>query len=99
MPKDRRNLQLLARAMRSARTIFRTVVIEIAQLRRPDKASNDSRHMNVAQAAKFLGVSTSCVHKKSSSGLLPSYKVGKRLEFEVGDLQKFREAKRRGKTS
>lgn len=61
-----------------------------------DSRSQESTRLKVPEAAKFLGVSPGYVHKKAAAGLIPSYKVGKYLEFELADLEKYREAKKRG---
>jgi excisionase family DNA binding protein len=52
--------------------------------------------LGVAEAAQYLGVSKDYVYRKSAAGLIPAYKVGKRLEFELSDLVAYRETKKRG---
>lgn len=52
--------------------------------------------VDVAGAAQFLGVSAHYVYRKTAEGLIPNYKVGKRLQFAIKDLEAFREARKRG---
>jgi len=53
-------------------------------------------HLNMRDAAKFLGVSTSYLYKKSSrKESIPFYRLGKKLiYYKREDLQKFLESNR-----
>lgn len=52
--------------------------------------------VGVAGAAEYLGVSKDHVYHLSAARLLPHFKVGRRLEFEIDDLEAFRQSKKRG---
>lgn len=52
--------------------------------------------IGVEGAAQYLQVSKWHVYHLSASRLLPHFKVGRRLEFEIGDLEAFRQSKKRG---
>lgn len=61
-----------------------------------DRMAAEPKRLSVEDAAAFLGVSKDFVYRKSASGEITSYKIGKRLEFAEADLVAFRESRKRG---
>jgi excisionase family DNA binding protein len=51
--------------------------------------SQTSRLMNIDEAGAYLRLSTSTLHKYTSSRRIPFYKIGKRLYFVQHDLEQF----------
>lgn len=52
--------------------------------------------IGVHEAAKLLGVSTHFIYRKSATGELATYKLGKKLTFLPSDLELFLAASKRG---
>jgi excisionase family DNA binding protein len=61
------------------------------------RVDNATQDLGVAEAAKYLGVSTDYLYRRSASGEIPNYKIAKKLRFRVSDLDTFRESLRRSR--
>jgi len=63
-------------------------------------AVNSSRKLSVTEAATFLGVSKSWLDKKRLEGGGPTYiKLGRRVVYDLNDLEDFAASKRLRSTS
>ncbi len=51
--------------------------------------------MNVKEAARYLGISTSTLYRKAERVEVASVKIGSRVTFRVGDLDAFIAKRRR----
>jgi excisionase family DNA binding protein len=59
---------------------------------------NLERYLSLDEASAFLGgMSTSTISEKVRNGVLPAYKPGKHLLFDVRDLREFVKRHRVGK--
>jgi len=50
---------------------------------------NEKRVLNRKEAAKFLGIATSHLDKLAARGALPRIRIGRRVVFDVSDLEEF----------
>lgn len=59
-----------------------------------------SKYISVGEAAQMLGLSTSLLNKARVYGGGPPYlKIGRRVLYEVAELENWLASKRRGSTS
>lgn len=54
------------------------------------------RLLTVTEAAEFLGRSVNTVYLDCRAGLIPHYKVGGSIRFDLDDLRRWLEENRRG---
>ena len=55
----------------------------------------EARLLNVEQAAKYLGTTRWCMRSLAWEKKLPTVRLGKRLLFDVRDLDKFVDERKR----
>ena len=67
----------------------------LAELRAAPAVEDGNRLVDVEEAARRLGLSTSTVYKRAEACVLPSVKDGGRLLFRVADLRAYTAALRR----
>ena len=58
----------------------------------PEKATIKPRLLTVKEASTYLGRSVPSVRELIWSGSLPIVRVGRRIHFDIGDLEKWIEA-------
>jgi excisionase family DNA binding protein len=88
-------MSALADEMKAAlREVLREELLALREeLRRPSQ--DGDRLVDVAEAARRLGLATSTVYKRAEACLLPSVKDGGRLLFRIADLAQYAEERRR----
>jgi len=47
------------------------------------------RILSRKEASKFLGIATSHLDKLAAKGAIPRIRIGRRVVFDVGDLEEF----------
>jgi len=49
----------------------------------------ETRVLNRREASKFLGIAVSHLDKLTANGLIPRIKIGRRVVFDIRDLEEF----------